>query len=304
MNMLRIWNRAGVLTLAAALLLAPGPARAANECGPLNMGNSYTADCSNAAYTSGIVYGERTHAVTLTVPGTATTATLTAAPNAGWDNGISVSTLTHASDARNISLTVGGTGTFVAIVQGSSPQANQWYRNNGIVVRQETPNGSTTTVDVKSGVTIGTMNNKMQNRGIYVNGYRAAAGAVSVTSGATIYSVEDGIHVENLAAGAVTVTNSGAITTDGRGIRVWDTGSAGAVEVTNSGPITSESTGNDEGIFAKTTGKDSAGDNAGVSITHSAGAIAVADGGIGIKVHVGTARSEDDVGGADTTRLP
>ena len=237
---------AGGLALAIALFLAPGAAQAANECGPLNSSNSFTANCPNAAYTSGIVYGERTHAVTLTVPGTATTATVTAAGNTGWHNGISVSTNAHATETRNIALTVGGTGTFVAIVQGSSPPANLWYRNTGIVVRQSTSNGSTTTVDVKSGVTIGSETTKMMNRGIYVRAHSSAtaAGAVSVTSAATVYSQEQAIYVVNSSAAATTtVTNSGALTSDTRGIHVLDDGSAGAVTVMNSGAITSESTG-------------------------------------------------------------
>ena len=266
----------GLALLAAALLLAPGAARAQqNTCGVLNAGNMFTANCPNAAYTTGILYGERGNAITLTVPGTATTATVTAAAQAlSFHNGISVTTTTHASDARNIDLTVGGTGTFVAIVQGSSPHStNNWFRNTGIVVQQATPNGSTTTVDVKSGVTIGTATTKMANRGIYVRTQPAntGAGAVSVTSGATIHSVRDGIVVQNSAASAVTVTNSG--------------------------DITSESTWRDEGIFARTTGKDADGDDAGVTITHSAGAIAVAMGGVGIKAHVGMVRSEGDTMG-------
>ena len=248
--------------LLAALLLAPGAARAVTECGPLNAGNSFTANCPNAAYANGIVYWNQANAVTLTVPGTATTTTITAPTNTGFDIGIVVGTATHAS-ARNIALTVGGTGTSVDIVQASGPQANLWYRNTGIIVRQRSGGEATTTVDVKSGVTIGTSaTGKMNNRGIDVNVEAAGAGAVSVTSGATIHSVNDGIQVENAGAGATTVTNSGAITTDG------------------------------DGIYARTTGQDGAGANAGVSITHSAGAIAAE--GVGIEAHVGRARQETD----------
>ena len=42
------------IAAALALLLAPSPARAFDECGALNSGNSYTETCADQAYTSGI----------------------------------------------------------------------------------------------------------------------------------------------------------------------------------------------------------------------------------------------------------
>ena len=301
----------GGLALAAALFLAPGAARAQTNatCGALANG---VANCPNAAYANGISYWNQVSGVTLTVPGTATTATITASTTAwnGLDNGISIRTSTHASEVRNVALTVGGTGTFVAIVQGSSPEANAWYRNHGILVSPHAANGSTVTVDVKSGVTIGTETTRMSHTGIEVVD---VPGAVSVTSAARIYAGVRGIRIGNAAgttmldnrgaitaggdgiyvrswnsAGAVTVTNSGAIASAARGIYVEDGGSAGATTVTNRGAIT---TSND-GIFARTAGQDAAGANAGVSIAHSAGAIAAE--GIGISAHVGAARQETD----------
>ena len=287
----------GGLAVLAAVLLAPGAARAQNAiCGALSSG---AANCPNAAYATGIIYWYQTSGVTLTVPGTATGTTITTS-TAAWaqlDNGISIHTSTHASEARDISLTVGSTGATVAIVQGSSPDANTAFKNHGIHIAPETPNGSTITVDVKSGVTIGASGANMDNRGIDVvapNG----AGAVSVTSAATIYSDNQGIYISNAGAGAVTVTNSGAITTGDRGIHALDSGSAGAITVISSGAITSSDTSNDQGIYARTTGKDTAGTDAGVSITHSAGAIAVT-GGIGIGAHVGEDRRETDAMHAD-----
>ena len=130
---------AGGLVLAAALLLAPGAARAVNDCGALNSGNSFTENCPDAAYT-GIVYWDQPNAVTLTVPGTATTATITAGANNGLHNGITIrtnddTTSPRTSPVRNIALTVGGTGTFVAIVQ-SGTRASSWYNNRGIFVLQ------------------------------------------------------------------------------------------------------------------------------------------------------------------------
>ncbi len=291
--------------LLAALILAPGAARAVNDCGALNAGNSFTEDCPDAAYT-GIVYWDQPNAVTLTVPGTATTATVTAGANNGLHNGITIrtnddTTSPRTSSVRNIDLTVGGSGTFVAIVQ-SGTRASSWYNNRGILVLQRDGDGATTTLDVKSGVTIGTATDKMENGGIEVLTYESDAGAVSVTSGAAIYSEADGtnpggIYIRNAGSGAVTLDNSGAIVSDARGINVEDTGSAGAVTITSSGAITAGG----DGIFARTTGKDADGANAGVSITHSAGAIrSIAEGGIaGIKAHVGAARQEIDTGHDD-----
>ena len=247
--------------MAAALFLAPGAARATDDCGALNAGNTFTENCPDAAYT-GIVYWDQPNAVTLTVPGTATTATVTAGANNGVHNGITIrtsddTTSPRTSAVRNIRLTVGGTGTFVAIEQ-SGTRTSSWYNNRGIVVFQRDGDGATTTLDIKSGVTIGTSTVKMESRGIEVQTYESDAGAVMVTNAAAIHSEDDGIYVENPGAGAVTLTNSGDIVTDGRGIYVHDRGSAGAVAVVNSGSIASADTMNDEGIFAKTTGKDAA----------------------------------------------
>ena len=111
--------------LLAAFVLAPGAAQAQNTCGALNSGNMFTENCPDAAYAAGISYWNQMSGVTLTVPGTATTTTITASTTAwnGLDNGINIRTSAHATEARNIALTVGGTGA-VAIVQGSSPEAN------------------------------------------------------------------------------------------------------------------------------------------------------------------------------------
>ena len=289
---------AGGLVLAAALFFAPGAAQAVDDCGALNSGNSFTETCPDAAYT-GIVYWDQANPVVITVTGTTTTAatTITAGANNGLHNGITIrtsddTTSPRTSPVRNIALTVGGMGT-VAIRQ-SGTRASSWYNNRGIFVLQRDGDGATTMVDVKSGVTIGTATDKMESRGIEVRAFESDAGAVTVTSAAVIYSEDDGIYVENPGDGAVTVTNTGAITTDGRGIYVADSGSAGAITVTNSGAITSAGTTNDEGIFARTTGKDADDANAGASVTHSAGAIAVTAGGVGIKAEVGAARQEGD----------
>ena len=287
--------------LLACLLLAPGAARAVDDCGAPS-GAAFTGDCAAAAYATGIVYWDQPRSVTLTVPGTAATTTITAGANNGVHNGITIRTNDHATQTHNIALTVGSAAGAVAIVQ-SGTRASSWYNNRGILVLQRAGGGATTTVDVKSGVTIGTATDKMENGGIEVRTFESDAGAVTVTSAATIWSEADGdrasgIHVGNAGSGATTLTNSGAIVSDARGINVEDTGSAGAVTIMSSGAVTSKATTALEGIRAVSTGKDAANTVAGVSITHSSGAVSVA-GGVGIRAHVGRARGEADTEHAD-----
>ena len=302
---------AGGLALAAALFLAPGVARAQaptdnrNQCGA-NSGSALS--CTAAAYARGISYWDQTNPVMLTIQGStsASTVTITSEADNDVDNGITIRTnddptSSRTSAIRNIRLTVGGTGT-VAIRQGTTTHGSSWYNGRGILVLQRDGDSATTMLDIKSGVTIGTEMAKMKNGGIEVRAFESDAGAVTVTNRAAIYSEADGlrpggIHIDNAGSGAVTLTNSGAIVSDARGINVEDTGSAGAVTIMNSGAITSAATTGLEGIRAVSTSKDADGDDAGVSVTHSAGAIAVAMGGVGIRAHVGTSRSEGDRGG-------
>ena len=294
----------GGLAVLAAVLFAPDAARAVNDCGALNSGNTFTETCPNQAYTTAIVYWDQANPVTLTVGGGAATI-ITGAANNGVHNGITLrtsddTTSPRTSAVRNIALTVGNAGA-VAIRQ-SGTRASSWYNNRGIFIHQRDGDGATTTLDIRDGVTIGTATDKMENGGIEVNVVESDAGDVSVTTGADIFSEADGdrpggIYIANNGSGAVTLANSGAIVSDAQGIVVSDTGSDGAITVTSSGAITVEATTGDfEGIRVTTTGtgKDAAGKDAGVSITHSAGAIAVANGGVGIKAHVGAARQEAD----------
>ncbi len=261
--------------LLAALLLAPGTARARDDCGALNAGNSFTETCPDAAYT-GIVYWDLANAVTLTVTGGAAT-TITAGANNGLHNGITIRTNDDAtsprtSPVRNIGLTVGSGGA-VAIRQ-SGTRASSWYNNRGIVVFQRDGDGATTTLDVRSGVTIGTATAKMESRGIEVTTYESDAGDISVTTAAAIRSEDDGVHVDNRGSGATMVINSGAVTSDARGIYVSDSGSTGDIALTNSGAITAGATG------IEAVGSGAAGD---VSVTNS-GAVTSDTTGIIVRV--------------------
>ena len=236
----------GLALLAAALFLAPEAARGqADACGALNAGNSYTASCQDPAYAAGIVYWNQENAVTLTVPGSATTTTITTDADNMQDSGIAVRTSAHATEARNIRLTVGGGGA-VAIVQGVTSHNddpvstfnNTNPNNRGIVVSQQSGNGAITTVDVKSGVTIGSSTTKMKSNGLHVEvGAGQRAGAVTVTNEAKVYAMWHGVAFSNGGTAAASVTNRGDITADQHGIGVWNELTAGAVTVTNEAKI-------------------------------------------------------------------
>ena len=291
---------AAAAVCAAVLVLPAGEARADNECGTPT-GLSFTGTCSSTTFPEGIKYVAQRRAFTLTVPGVSgSTTTITNGATTGIASGIYLQNSHQPSLGnlvQNIVLTVGGTGNINFVQTGTA--ANEWHTNRGILVLQRVGLGSTTTVDVRSGVTIGSATAKMLSRGIAIQ--RSVlftpptdGGLAKLTSAATIYSVDDGIYVEQPGTGGIEVTNSGAITTDARGIHVHDEGSAGAVTVINSGAITSAGTTTGGGIFARTTGKDAAGADAGVSIAHSTGAIAATSGGVGVRAHVGAARQEAD----------
>ena len=245
------------LAAAAAVLLAPGAARAQNTCGVLNSGNMFTEDCPNAAYASGIIYWDQVNAVTLTVPGTATTTTITTASDGMQDSGIAIRTNTHASDARNIDLTVGGTGPVNIEQDPDTTHTDQaalaalLANNRGIFVSQRSGNGATTTVDVKSGVTIGSSTNRMKANGLHVEvGVRdtttglvqaGTAGAVMITNEADIYADWNGVAVDSTGVAATattTVINRGDITARLNGIGVTNLApTGGAITVTNEGDI-------------------------------------------------------------------
>ena len=254
--MIRMSSRALCgLALAAAVLLAPGAARAADECGAAS-GDPATVNCPNAAYASGIVYWDQPRSITLTVPGMATT--ITTDTDGMRDSGIAIRTSTHASDARNISLTVGSMGP-INIVQGATPHTDHadllppLANSRGIFVSQRSGNGATTTVDVKSGVTIGSSANRMKANGLHVEvGERVpamgttmiqagSAGDVMVTNEADIYADWNGMAVDSTGVAgtaATTVINRGAITAGETGIGILNIApTAGAITVTNEGDI-------------------------------------------------------------------
>ena len=206
----RLWASMCCALAFAAALLAPGAARALNECGATPTGGVFT--CANQAYPSGIAYWfNQERAVTLDVVGGAAT-TITG----GSYGAIAVRTESHATEARNIGVTVGSEGA-VAIRRGVEPPVGGEQRR-GIRIRQRNGNGSTTTLDVRSGVTIGTATARVRG-GIDVVVDGATAGDASITNAATIYSSSSSsISGVNTGSGGITVANSGNIDSSGKGI--------------------------------------------------------------------------------------
>ena len=162
------------------------------------------------------------------------------------------------TEADSITLTIGTTGP-VEITQDAP---SLFYRSpprqaqgNGIYIYQigvETTGA--VTVDVKSGVTIGTQTARMLNNGIFVGAYSTASTAThSVTSGATIYATNHGIDLRTTGKGKASIMNTGDITAGKYGIslRLESALNTGGGELTNSGTIMSGSDGsrNSHGIY-------------------------------------------------------
>ncbi len=250
----------GAALLAAGLLLAPGEARALIECGT---SGSNTLTCSGAAYNDGIYYPDSAKLAgtnpTVNVPGrSAGSTTITAGSSQAV--GIHVESQATHGFTVNVGGSTGGTAHVVNIVQGTNSVSGA-NRNNGVYLRQQS-NNRRTTLDVRSGVTIGSSTTPMKQNGIFVDlrptaaslGVGATAG--TITSAATIYAARQGIRVGRTVGGtndATTVTNTGAIFSGvnnagatgtyvdrPHGIHVLHGGTqmTGSLTVTNSGDIT------------------------------------------------------------------
>ncbi len=214
----------GAAVLAAALLLAPETARAGAECGG---GNSLTLNCAVTDFTNGIVYGiagDGNNLVgtgigqTINLLGSATRPiTITAGPLGvaigGQKTGSTGLTL-------NIGGATGGTAHVINIVQGTNAHTGA-DRNNGIYLWQSTNNtGASADVNVRAGVTIGTMATPMKRHGIFLEPRasstsqgRGSAGT-TLTSAATIYAARQGIRVYRTQGGTndnTAITNTGDI---------------------------------------------------------------------------------------------
>ena len=257
----------------AALLLAPGEARAADECGGTITSTNLIRECTAAhgggtgTFATGIIYQGNgvnpgaTGVADLRVPGGATAWTITSGDATGFPgSGIALDSRDGDIAGGGLALTVGGTGNAnnVNIRQHSIRVNDGSNNNNGIVVNNQFTGASTTTVMVHDGVTIGqpagTGAGRMKRNGIRARIW-LGTGAATITSAATIHSTFEGIDVlrgDSADTTAVTtITNSGAISAGTRGIYLRylagdTTGgggntaavSAGDAKITNSGDIT------------------------------------------------------------------
>ena len=115
---------------------------------------------------------------------------------------------------------MGGTAHVINIVQGTNAHTGA-DRNNGIYLWQSTNNtGAKVEVNVRAGVTIGTMATPMKGHGISLRQYvtstsqgRGAPGT-TLTSAATIYAAKQGIRVYRTQGGTndnTAITNTGDI---------------------------------------------------------------------------------------------
>ena len=215
---------AALALLAAALLLAPGEARAGAECGA---GNGLTLNCPVRDFTNGIVYGVAGDGNNLS--GTGLTQTLNLLGSATRPITITAGALGVAFGGQktgsnalvlNIGDATGGTAHVINIVQGTNSHTGA-DRNNGIYLWQSTNNpGARAEVHVRAGVTIGTMATPMKGHGIFLEPRasstsmgRGSAGT-TLTSAATIYAAKQGIRVYRTEGGTnddTAITNTGAI---------------------------------------------------------------------------------------------
>ena len=278
---------AGAAPLAAALLLlAPDEARADGECGAVPSGGG-TITCSGATYADGIEYENTAvlpgnDAFTVNIPGSSsatTTVTVKAAASGFGTQGVAVRVVKNWGSGAGLprpALTVnvggetGGTAHVVNIRQGGATWVVGGHQDNGIQI-ENAGIGSSTTLNVRRGVTIGTRSVPMERAGINlwldVNPltgggafHSRGAGAVSVTNEAPIFARTAGIKVHRASGGAVeatTIVNRGAISAgvgnaadtsaevdQPHGINLIAAGSQartnhnGAAKITNTGAIT------------------------------------------------------------------
>ena len=303
---------ATALAFLAAFLLAPGEARAADECGAISS-TAQTATCTathgggSGTFADGIIYQNAApganNVATVVVSGGSTAWTVTSgAGTTRASNGITLDSDTAAGGG--LALTVGGasaTANRVAIRQRASNANSGTENNNGILIIQERTGASTTTVTVHAGVTIGqpvgTGTGRMNRHGIFAQ-VNAGSGAATFTNHAAIHSTLEGIRVQRSSnagtTAATTINNHGAISSGAEGIYLDYVAAAsnahtGGATITNTGAITTSGATQD-GILMDYRNRGDA------EITNSGAITATQTGSNGISLqHTGAA------GGATVT---
>ena len=250
-----------VLALMLAVLLAPGEARAADECGAISS-TAQTATCTathgggSGTFANGIIYQNAApganNVATVVVPGGLTAWTVTSgAGGTRASNGITLDS--DGAGGGGLALTVGGasaTANRVAIRQRASNANSGTEDNNGILIIQQRTGASTTTLNVNAGVTIGqpvgTGTGRMNRHGILAR-VNAGSGAAMFTNRAAIHSTLEGIRVlRSSNAGttaATTINNYGAINSGAEGIYLnylaaTSNAHTGGATINNHGAIT------------------------------------------------------------------
>ncbi len=294
--------------LLAAFLLAPGEARAADECGAISS-TARTVTCTathgggSGTFADGIIYQNAApganNVATVVVPGGSTAWTVTSGAGATRaSNGITLDS--DAAAGGGLALTVGGasaTANRVAIRQRASNANSGTEDNNGILIVQERTGASTTTVTVNAGVTIGESGARMNRHGILAR-VNAGSGAATFTNHAAIHSTLEGINVQRSSSAgttaATTIENHGAISSGEEGIYLNYAAAAsnahtGGATITNTGAITTSGATQD-GILMDYRNRGDA------EITNSGAVTAIQSGSNGISMqHTGAA------GGATVT---
>ena len=226
------WRGTPVAVVCAAVLLLFGGKAwgQANPCGTPTWNMDFTGDCNQMQVENGVEYDDRwtSGGITLNIPGVEgeiTRITNTGPASTDISGGVAI------QRQNFMTLRIGTVGS-VAIAQGATAVS-------GIHIRHRGSQGSMM-VDVGSGVTIGTQTERMLNHGILLEGWIPSnTAANSVSSGATIYAMNDGIRVENVGRGSkVSIMNTGDITAGGVGISASNNGE---IELMNSGVIMSGS---------------------------------------------------------------
>ena len=258
------------LLAAAALLFAPGEARAAGECGSAI---TLPITCTGTSYPDGIFYGgsdDNNHPRgngPINVAGSSTGPTTITATDTGMTTQQSVGIYVYGLGGSrvwndlNVGVTVDSMGEMtdaghvVDIVQGTSTN-NAADRNNGIYFQHRSQMGDST-VRVGRGVTIGSETTPMQQNGIFYHPRGLSSwggGKATLISAATIFAAKQGIrlfrnpsnvyHPTFRRTSHTTITNRGAIRSGEEGIYLYFARPAGGAThlgdatITNTGAIT------------------------------------------------------------------
>ena len=238
-----------LVACAAVLLLFGGKAWGQWQvCGtPGGRDAPFVGACDSADVTDGVLYWDpASESITLKIPGVSESTTTIKTIDYNDGDATLDSAVIITNYRGRITLEIGTEGT-VAITQDQTRLSTNYYDSlsatsgHGIFIRQvyQTPADAPITVDVRSGVTIGTQTQRMLNNGIFVQGWDGTTTAArSVRSGATIYAMNDGIAIENAGDAKASIMNTGDVTAGRRGLMISN---GGEIELTNSGDIVSGS---------------------------------------------------------------